>query len=131
MTLTEEIKSLDKHLEKRTVPQHLSVHRNRPKPPNLSLSTARWNFLSLGTQVIARAGRRFCRVWPQELSNQAKKQRQRFLEKESRAKLDLESTSEGKKETKKLLEKLLRSSAKRGKIDCGNQKAPRKHPYRR
>ncbi|KAJ8025927.1 hypothetical protein HOLleu_33634 [Holothuria leucospilota] len=34
IALTEESKSVNKHLEKRTVPQHLRVYRNRPRLPN-------------------------------------------------------------------------------------------------
>lgn len=110
IALTEEIKSLDVHLEKRTIPQHLRVYRNPPRLPK-SLNCSQ-DFSDSWDSAVLRAGRGLCRVWREELSRQAKRQKQRFLEKEERARTDLESTEEGEP-AKKLLEKLLHSSARK------------------
>ncbi|PIK52988.1 hypothetical protein BSL78_10142 [Apostichopus japonicus] len=90
ITLTKEISRIDG--DKNTTYHQLKVQRNPPKlRAQLNHSeefTDSWN------QVLQRAGRNLRRVWNDELSCQAKRQRDRFLEKRSRAETDLESTLE-------------------------------------
>ena len=126
--LTEEIKSLDQQLGKKAVPKFLRVQRSLPRLPG-SLNHSEL-LLESWDSALLRAGRGLCKVWRSELSSQAKRQRDRFQEKEERAKADLEST-EDSVEAKRLLEKLLRSSAKKEEDRNRQQKARRHHPYRR
>ncbi|KAJ8026464.1 hypothetical protein HOLleu_31286 [Holothuria leucospilota] len=89
ISLTTEIKRLDRQLTTDTVPKHLQVQRNLPKLPG-SLSCSEelrdsWNSLLL------KAGKRLGQAWRQELSHQAKRQKDLYEENEKRAIADLEN----------------------------------------
>ena len=117
----------------------LKVRRDPPRlPGDLNHSE---EFTESWDSILQRAGRNLCRVWRDELSRQAKRQRVRFLEKESRANADLESTVDST-EAKRLLNTILKSAAtrqearrpRRPKAPRGKapkRKEARKHPYKR
>ncbi|KAJ8044733.1 hypothetical protein HOLleu_07564 [Holothuria leucospilota] len=77
--LTNEIKKMDNDLAEGRIPTHLRVSKSLPKLPGyLSCSEElRDNWSSL----LQRAGRKLGQAWRQELSRQAKRQRDRFKEK--------------------------------------------------
>ncbi|KAJ8048328.1 hypothetical protein HOLleu_00597 [Holothuria leucospilota] len=130
--LKKEITKLDEELAKGNVPNHLRLDRGLPKLPGFlhSSEEVREEFDSL----LQRAGLRLGQAWRQELSRQAKKQKDRFLEKEQRARLELETVDDGVEE-KKVLWKLLEKSGKRTeerRKHCQQKAAPRRHhPYKR
>ena len=71
------------------MPNHLRVFRNLPQlPGSLPCSEelkVNWNSL------LQRTGRKLGQAWRQEFSPHAKKQRDRFKEKEERARVELET----------------------------------------
>ncbi|PIK50242.1 hypothetical protein BSL78_12897 [Apostichopus japonicus] len=128
ITLTTEISRIDG--DKNATYHQLKVQRNPPRlPAQLNHSeefTDSWN------QVLQRAGRNLRRIWREELSRQAKRQRDRFLEKRSRAETDLESTLEAP-EAQMLLKTILQKSAKREETRVARRPKARnrKQPYKR
>lgn len=130
ISLTEEIKRLDTLLEKESVPQHLLVRRSRPKlPSNLNHSE---ELKSAWDSQLNRAGRKLSIIWRQELARQFKRQRDRFREKEERAKTELENTIDSV-QALRLFHKLLESNSKKSerKIHHRIQKADRRREHRR
>ncbi|KAJ8049607.1 hypothetical protein HOLleu_02419 [Holothuria leucospilota] len=131
ISLTTEIKRLDNQLTTGTVPRHLQVQRNLPKLPGSLHCTEElrdsWNSLLL------KAGKRLGQAWRQELSRQAKRQKERYQEKEERALADLDNEIQSV-EAKRLLNHLLKKSSQKTetKIAHRHKKSERRHhPYRR
>ncbi|PIK62093.1 hypothetical protein BSL78_00976 [Apostichopus japonicus] len=128
ITLTTEISRIDG--DKNATYHQLKVQRNPPRlPAQLNHSE---EFLDSWNQVLQRAGRNLRRIWREELSRQAKRQRDRFLEKRSRAETDLESTLEAP-EAQRLLKTILQKSAKREETRVARRPKARnrKQPYKR
>ncbi|PIK56558.1 hypothetical protein BSL78_06526 [Apostichopus japonicus] len=128
ITLTKEISRIDG--DKNATYDQLKVQRNPPRlPVQLNHSeefTDSWN------QVLQRAGRNLRRIWREELSRQARRQRDRFLEKRSRAETDFKSTLEAP-EAQRLLKTILQKSAKRDETRVARRPKARnrKQPYKR